>query len=278
VRVAAVQLQCTPEDETVRQRAAELVRRGADEGADLVVLPELFASLGRRRSMLEAAEPLRGPTVDWASALALETGAWLVAGSFVERAEDGRTFNTSPLLAPDGRLAAHYRKVHLFDVTVDGAANRESDTFAAGDGPIVAALDSLPGAPTLGLTVCYDLRFPELYRIETLLGASIVAVPAAFTAATGRAHWDVLVRARAVENTTAVIAADQWGEAPNGIVSHGHSMIVDAWGTVLAEAPDEGDTVITADIDLTAQAELRERLPSLANRRPAAYHWPATEG
>ena len=261
----------------MRERAAELVR-GRAGGADLVVLPELFASLGRRRAMVEAAEPLDGPTVGWASALARQTGAWLVAGSFVERAEDGRLFNTSPLLAPDGRLAAHYRKVHLFDVTVDGATNRESDTFASGEGPVVSPLDSLPGSPRLGLTVCYDLRFPELYRIEALLGAAVVAVPAAFTAATGRAHWDLLARTRAVENTTAVVAADQWGEGPNGIVSHGHSMIVDAWGTVLAEAPEEGDTVVTAELDLGAQAELRERLPSLANRRPAAYRWPDAEG
>ncbi|MCD9624178.1 carbon-nitrogen hydrolase family protein [Rhabdothermincola salaria] len=278
MRVAAVQLQCTPDGDAARGRAAELVARGASDGADLVVLPELFASLGRRAAMVEAAEPLHGPTVEWASRLARETGVWLVAGSFVERADGGRLFNTSPLFAPDGRLVAHYRKVHLFDVTVDGAANRESDTFAAGDGPVVHTLDTLPAAPTVGLTVCYDLRFPELYRIEALLGASVVAVPAAFTAATGRAHWELLVRARAVESTMALVAADQWGEAPNGIVNHGRSMVVDAWGTVLAEAPEEGDTVVTADIDLRAQAELRERLPSLANRRPSAYRWPDGEG
>jgi deaminated glutathione amidase len=274
VRVAAVQLRCGSDPHDTCRRGADLVRQAGGEGADLVVLPELFASLGRRTAMVEAAEPLDGPTVAWAGALARETGTWLVGGSFVERADDGRLFNTSPLLAPDGRLVAHYRKVHLFDVTVEGAANRESDTFSPGDGPVVAPLDTLTQAPTLGLSVCYDLRFPELYRIEALLGASLLAVPAAFTAATGRAHWELLVRSRAVEDQVAVIAADQWGESPSGIVCHGHSMIVDAWGTVLAEAPDEGDTVILADIDLAAQAELRERLPSLANRRPAAYRWP----
>jgi deaminated glutathione amidase len=274
VRVAAVQLRCGSDPEDTRRRAADLVRQASHDGADLVVLPELFASLGRRATMVAGAEPLDGPALGWATSLARGTGVWLVAGSLVERADDGRLFNTSPLLAPDGRLVAHYRKVHLFDVTVEGAANRESDTFSSGDGPVVAALDTLSQAPVLGLSVCYDLRFPELYRIEALLGASLVAVPSAFTAATGRAHWELLVRSRAVEDQVAVIAADQWGEAPNGIVCHGHSMIVDAWGTVLAEAPDEGDTVILADLDLAAQAELRERLPSLANRRPAAYRWP----
>jgi predicted amidohydrolase len=271
VRVAAVQLQCTPDVGEVQTRAAGLVHRAADEGADLVVLPELFASLGRRAAMVAAAEPLAGPTTTWAAALARSESLWLVAGSFVERADDGRLYNTSCLLDPTGALVAHYRKVHLFDVTVDEAATRESDTFAAGDGPVVTPLTTVATAPVLGLTTCYDLRFPELFLAEALAGAAIVAVPSAFTAATGRAHWDVLVRARAIENQVAMIAAGQWGESPDGIIRHGHSMVVDSWGTILAEAPDEGDAVVIADLDLDAQAERRERLPNLANRRPDAY-------
>lgn len=271
MRVAAVQLQCVPDAAEVRTRAAGMVERAVDEGSTLVVLPELFASLGRRSDMVAAAEPRNGPTVRWASALASAHGCWLVAGSFVERADDGRLFNTACLLDPEGALVASYRKVHLFDVTVDGAATLESDTFAAGDEPVVATLTGLATEPVLGLTTCYDLRFPELYLTEALMGANVIAVPSAFTAATGRAHWELLVRARAVENQVAIVAAGQWGESPDGIVRHGHSMVVDAWGTVLAEAGAEGDAVVVADLDLAALDELRTRLPSVANRRPDAY-------
>jgi predicted amidohydrolase len=276
VRVAAVQMQCRPDPDAAREAADALVYRAAADGADLVVLPELFAALGRREAMVAAAEPLDGPTVGWAAHRARAERCWLVAGSFVERDPDGRLYNTSPLISPDGRLVACYRKVHLFDVGVEGAATRESETFSPGPGPVTCAVDTAPTAPVLGLTTCYDLRFPELFLAEALLGASIIAVPSAFTAATGRAHWELLVRTRAVENQVAVVAADQWGTSPDGIVRHGHSMVVDAWGTILAEAGAEGDAVVVADVDLDAQTRIRERLPSLANRRPGAYRPPAS--
>ena len=154
------------------------------------------------------------PTLAWASEQARAHGLHLVAGSFVERDGD-RLFNTSCLVGPDGELVASYRKVHLFDVGVPGAETRESDTFSPGPGPVVAPLGD--GGPGLGLTVCYDLRFPELYRIEALMGASIVTVPAAFTRATGEPHWELLLRARAVEDQVAVVAAAQWGTSPDGI-------------------------------------------------------------
>jgi predicted amidohydrolase len=274
VRVAAVQVRCQGDADDVRGHTAGLVQRAAADGADLVVLPELFASLGRRSALVAAAEPLDGPTTRWAAATAAANRTWLVAGSFVERSDDGALHNTSCLVDPTGAVVATYRKVHLFDVDVDGAVSHESDVFAAGPGPVVAPLTTVAGDPRLGLSVCYDLRFPELYRIEALQGASVVAVPAAFTAATGRAHWELLLRARAVENQVAVVAAGQWGTSPDGIVRHGHSMVVDAWGTVLAEAPAEGDAVVVADLDLAAQEAVRRRLPSLANRRPGAYPWP----
>jgi predicted amidohydrolase len=285
MRVAAIQLQCGPDRAGNLVRAATLVGRATEQDAELVVLPELFASLGRTTEMRAAAEPLEGPTVAWASALARKHNCSIVAGSFVER--DGeQLFNTSVLLDPDGALIAHYRKVHLFDIDVAGATSRESDTFSAGDDAVVAPLSqattpdgskpasSTPDTTTLGLTICYDLRFPELFRIEALRGAQIIAVPSAFTAATGVDHWELLVRARAVENQVAIIAAAQWGTSPDGVGRHGHALIVDAWGTVLAEAPGGGDAVIVAEIDLDAIANLRKRLPSLANRRPDAYRWP----
>jgi predicted amidohydrolase len=221
--------------------------------------------------MRAAAEPLDGPTLAWAAEQASTLGVHLVAGSFVERDAD-RLFNTSCLVGPDGELVAAYRKVHLFDVGVHGAATRESDTFSAGAGPVVASLGA--GGPGLGLSVCYDLRFPELYRIEALMGAHVVTVPAAFTRATGEPHWELLVRARAVEDQVGIVAAAQWGTSPDGIVRHGHALVVDPWGRVLADAGPEGDGLAVADLDLVDLDAVRARLPSLANRRPEAYPWP----
>jgi predicted amidohydrolase len=195
--------------------------------------------------MRAAAEALDGPTVAWAASLAREHHCTILAGSFVER--DGeQLFNTSVLIDPDGAIVGHYRKVHLFDVAVEGATSRESDTFSAGDDAVVATLTD---GTRLGLTICYDLRFPELFRIEALRGAQLIAAPSAFTAATGADHWELLVRARALENQVAVIAAAQWGTSPDGVRRHGHALIVDAWGTVMAEAPGEGDVVIAAEVD-----------------------------
>lgn len=263
VRVAAVQLRCEPDADAVRDRAAALVAEAAGDGARLVVLPELFASLGRRAAMVAAAEPLDGPTSAWAAAVAERTGCWLVAGSFVERAADGRLFNTSCLFAPDGRRVTHYRKVHLFDVTVPGAETRESDTFAAGDRPVVVPLDGIPGEPGLGLTVCYDLRFPELYR--AMPDVDIIVVPSAFTATTGRAHFETLIRARAIENLAYVIAPAQGGYHLSGRETHGDSMIVDPWGVVLDRLP-RGSGVVIANLNPAYQASLRKSLPALKHR------------
>ena len=270
MRVAAIQLHCSADHDDNLARAAALVGEAAGQGAELVVLPELFASLGRTAAMRAAAEPLDGPTTARAAALARRHQISIVAGSFVERDGD-QLFNTSCLIGPTGGLLADYRKVHLFDVDVEGAISRESDTFSAGEDAVVA---TLPDGTRLGLTICYDLRFPELFRIEALRGAQMIAVPSAFTAATGADHWELLVRARAVENQVAVIAAAQWGTSPDGVRRHGHALIVDAWGTVLAEAPGDGDVVVIADLDPDATGMVRRRLPSLANRRPQAYHWP----
>ena len=275
MRVAAVQMRCSGDRADDLQRAEALVSAAAAQRAELVVLPELFSTLGTSGDMRTAAEPLHGPTLLWARAVAAELGCSLVAGSFVER-EGEQLFNTSCLVDSNGVLLASYRKVHLFDTAVDGAGARESATFSAGDDAVVSLLPDRSNHNTtkLGLTICFDLRFPELFRIEALRGARVIAVPSAFTAATGRAHWDLLVRARAIENQVAVIAAAQWGVSPDGVARYGHALIVDAWGTVLAEAPGEGDRVIVADIDLIEIEQIRRRLPSLATRRPSAYRWP----
>jgi deaminated glutathione amidase len=270
MRVAAVQLNSTDDKERNLEVAERLVRAAAADRAELVCLPEKWNVLGGSDALLQGAEPLDGPTLSAARAWARELGIHLVAGSIAERAEgQERLFNTSVLIDPRGEDIATYRKIHMFDVEVEGVAYRESEHEQGGDEIVTAPL----GEVELGLTVCYDLRFPELYRILAVRGARIITVPSAFTAPTGRAHWDVLLRARAIENQAFVIAPNQIGQAPPHYDSYGHSAIVDPWGMVLATAPDE-ECFVAADLDLAAQEQVREKLPSLANRRPGAYRWP----
>jgi len=250
--------------------AERLVRAAAEDGATLAVLPEKFNVIGTHDQLVEGAEPLDGPTVAWARDLARELSIDLVAGSIVEqRPGRDKLANTSVHIGPDGEIRAAYRKIHMFDVTVGGREYRESDAEEAGDEIVV----SEAGDVSLGLTVCYDLRFPELYRILAVRGARVLTVPSAFTAVTGAAHWDTLVRARAIENQAFVVAADQIGVHPGGNESYGGSQIVDPWGDVLARAADE-ECFVAADLDFERQDEVRTTLPSLANRMPAAYRWP----
>ena len=271
LRAAAVQLTATPDKARNLQTADRLVRVAAADGATLVLLPEKWMVLGRGDDLKAGAEPLDGPAATWARETARELGIDLVAGSISERVEgQDKLRNTSLHIGPDGEVRATYRKVHMFDVEVDGTAYRESEHEEAGDEPVLSAT---AGGVELGLSVCYDVRFPELYRVLAVRGARILLVPAAFTLATTREHWATLVSARAIENQCFVVAANQIGEHAPGLRSGGRSMIVDPWGVVLATAPDS-ETVITADLDLAAQDAVRERFPSLANRRPAAYRWP----
>jgi len=222
--------------------------------------------------MAAGAEPLDGPSIEWARDLARELRVDFVAGSIVERAEDGgRPYNTSVHVGPDGELRGVYRKLHLFDVEVGGTVYRESDSERPGDEIVVS---QLADGTALGMTVCYDLRFPELFRILAVRGARVIVVPSAFTLATTRDHWEVLVRARAIEDQAFVVAPNQIGEHYAGHRSGGRSLIVDPWGLVLAQAPDR-EAVAVADLDLAAQDDVRARLPSLANRREDAYHWPS---
>ena len=181
--------------------------------------------------------------------------------------------NTSVHISPAGEVRAVYRKLHMFDVEVAGRTYHESELEQPGDEIVMS--QTADGVP-LGMSICYDLRFPELYRILAVRGALIVALPAAFTLATTRDHWETLVRARAIENQAFVIAANQIGTHPDGMQSGGRSLIVDPWGVVLAQAAD-GEGHIAAELDLERQREIRASLPSLANRRPGAYRWPGQE-
>ena len=268
MRAAAVQLNSTGEKDRNLEAAERLVRAAAADGAELVALPEKWNLLAAGDELLAGSEPLDGPSLTAARDWARELGIHLLAGSVSERGAE-KAFNTSVLIDPEGEDLAVYRKIHMFDVDVGEVSYRESDHEEPGTEIVTAPLGEL----VAGLTVCYDLRFPELYRILAVRDARLIAVPSAFTAATGRDHWEVLLRARAIENQVFVLAPNQTGEAPPHFASYGHSAIVDPWGRVLALIP-EGEGFVAADLDLAEQERIRVSLPSLANRRPQAYVWP----
>jgi len=272
MRAAAVQLNSNEDKARNLAAADELSRAAAADGAELIVLPEKFNVLGTREHYAEGAETLEGPTIAWAREIALELHVDLVAGSIVER-RDGREklSNTCVHVGPDGDVRGVYRKIHMFDVVVDGVEYRESESEEPGGEIVVSELGD---GEQVGLTVCYDLRFPELFRILAVRGATVITLPAAFTKVTGKAHWEILVRARAIENQAFVVAAGQVGMHPEEKESFGHSMIVDPWGEVLAMVQGEGPGWCAAELDFTRQAEVREKLPSLANRVASAYDWP----
>jgi predicted amidohydrolase len=270
VRAGAIQLNAGEDIDRNLETADRLVRQAASLGAELVVLPEKWTVLGTREQMQAGAQTLEGPAINWGRGVAAELGLDLLAGSIFEFVPDQeKGANTSVHIGPDGELKAVYRKIHLFDVEVDGSVYAESATEQPGDEIV---LTELAGGVKLGLSVCYDLRFPELYRILAMRGAEAIAVPSAFTLPTTRDHWEVLVRARAIENQCFVIAPNQIGDHPGNLRSGGRSLIVDPWGLVLAGAPDV-ETAIVADLDFSVLRDVRRRLPSLARRRPEAYRW-----
>jgi predicted amidohydrolase len=270
MRAAAVQLNSTDDKERNLETAERLVRDAARDGAELIALPEKWNLLGPGAALRAGAEDLDGPTLSAVRSWARELGVHVVAGSISERvAERDKLSNTSVLVGPDGEMAAAYRKIHMFDVDVGGVAYRESEHEEPGTEIVVSSAADVP----VGLTVCYDLRFPELYRILAVRGARVITVPAAFTLHTGKDHWEPLLRARAIENQAFVLGPNQIGEAPPHYNSYGRSMIVDPWGVPLATAPDE-ECFVAADLDFALQDRIRESLPSLANRRPESYRWP----
>ena len=270
MRVGAVQLNATEDTDRNLDTADRLVREAAGKGAEVVVLPEKWSVLGTDEHMTAGAEALDGRCISWARSTAGELGIDIVAGSIVERV-DGRdkAANTSVHVSADGEVRAVYRKLHMFDVEVDGDLYAESAHEDAGDEVVVS---ELPGGVKLGLTICYDVRFPELYRMLAVRGATVVTVPAAFTLATTRDHWEVLLRARAIENQCFVIAPNQIGAHPPGHRAGGRSLIVDPWGLVLASAPD-AETSIVADLDFDTLESVRKRIPALTHRRTDVYGW-----
>ena len=266
--VAVIQMSSTPNKEENKVTAEALIRTAVSDGAEFVALPELWNCHGLEEVYKANAEPVPGPTTEFLSGLARELGIYVLGGSILEHANSERMYNTSTFFTPDGDLAAVYRKIHLFDVKAPDREYLESAGIAPGE-EIVAAK---AGSAILGLSVCYDVRFPELYRLLTLRGAEILAVPAAFTLQTGKDHWELLLRARAVENQAFVIAPAQWGQKADGRWTYGRSMVVDPWGTVLAQCPDR-DGYALASLDLDCLKRLRAEFPALKNRRPESYGW-----
>ncbi len=260
---AAVQMTASSSKEENLAKAETFVRLAAERGAALVVLPEVFSWRGRHKKEPEQVESIPGPTTQRLQDLATRLGIHLLAGSFLEKSDEVRAYNTSLLINPQGALLAQYRKIHLFDVDIPGQVSiRESDSMKPGEEVVVA---STP-LGTVGLSVCYDLRFPELYRGLSRKGAEIISVPSAFTFPTGAAHWEALLRARAIENQVYIIAPNQIGKNVYGFADYGNSMIIDPWGKIIARAPDR-ECFITAEIDLDYLEKVRKELPCLAHQR-----------
>lgn len=266
MRVAALQMNSGTEPGPNLDALHKLARAAAEQGVQYALSPEVCIVYPENREQLRGvAGPWQGnAAVARCAEIARETGLWLHVGSLAVALPDGRFANRSVLFRPDGMIAATYDKIHLFDATLPGLkAYRESDTYAAGDAAVVADAAGMK----LGLTICYDMRFPALYRTLAEAGARVIAVPAAFTVPTGEAHWHVLLRARAIETGCFVIAAAQAGQHQNGRSTYGHSLIVDPWGKIIGELGGEGEGVLVADLDLGDVADARGRVPALANAR-----------
>lgn len=262
--VALIQLDAGEDVTANVALAEELTREAARAGARFIALPEMyhFRSTGQPATL--PGESIPGPSTRGLQAIAAEFQAAILAGSVCEAiAGSFRVHNTSVLIAPDGSLAATYRKIHLFDVEVDGVAIRESDWYVPGDTTVSAVVLG----HRVGLSICYDLRFPELYRRHADERAEILTVPASFTATSGAAHWECLLRARAIENQAFVLAPGQTGAGSGGVRTYGNSMVVDPWGVVLARGGDDGNEIVVATLDFGRLAEIRRRLPALGHRR-----------
>jgi len=263
MRVAVCQLNSRTDRAANLATALELLDRAAAAGADLAVLPEYTDYLGPA-AQAPAPEPIDGPYATALAKAAATHQMWVVGGSFREIGPDpDRIYNTSPVFDRTGALAAAYRKIHLYDVEIPGRVSfHESRSVAPGEQTVVVEVEGV----LVGLSICYDLRFPELYRRLVAAGAQVLVVPAAFMLHTGRDHWEVLLRARAIENQCYVLAAAQIGDHDPGRTCYGRSLVVDPWGTVLAQAPDQIGVTVT-DLDFTRLAQIRAELPSLAHRR-----------
>lgn len=274
MRVGIVQMDSKPDKAANLRKARELVQEAVGKGASLLGLPEYFNYIGPAQEESAEAETVPGPTTRMLSSLAKEHGIWLHGGSLLEKVSGRkRMYNTTVVFDPNGEIVARYRKIHLFDIEIkDGPTFTESDSKASGDEIVLFKL----GEVKVGLTICYDMRFPELYRILTLRGARIIMTPSAYTYFTGKDHWEPVLRTRAIENQTYIVAPAQVGTKP-GFQTYGHSLVIDPWGNIIAEAEDR-ETVLVADLDMDYLERIRKEIPCLNNRRPLIYDWPLESG
>ena len=271
LNVAIIQMNSQDDKQANIAAALDLIDRAAETGARLVALPEVWPYLGPDDANRDQAETIPGPITELLAQRARRHGIYIHGGSIYEtRSSDPRMFNTTVVIDPTGEIIARYSKIHMFDVVLDGVAEyQESATVTPGDEVTITEIDGV----LVGLAICYDLRFPELFRILALKGAQAIMLPAAFTLMTGRDHWETLIRARAIENGLYMIAPAQWGTYPPSNWCYGRSMVVDPWGTVVTTASD-GVGIAYATVDPSRVATVRRQIPSLANRRPEAYTWP----
>jgi predicted amidohydrolase len=269
VTVAAVQLSSGVDAAHNVDDAIALVNEAADRGATYIQLPEYFNYLGPSKGFVDVAESIPGPTTERMADVAATRKVTIHVGSLLETTPTkGKFYNTSVVMNGTGHIVATYRKIHLFDIDVPGAnVQRESDAIAPGHELVLVNVANVQ----LGLSICFDLRFPELYRELAQSGADVLAVPAAFNAVTGRAHWEILIRSRAIENHAFVVAAAQVGTTAEGIATFGHSMIVDPWGEILAESTSSGPEVVTAVLDLDEVTNRRQQIAVMDFRRPDLY-------
>jgi predicted amidohydrolase len=264
---AAVQMKSGPDKRANVAEASARIREAAGAGSQLIVLPEVFAWRGGHAQERHEAEPIPGPTTDAMAALARELGIHLVAGSLLETREAGELpFNTTTLFGPSGDLLALYRKIHLFDVDLPGRVTVRESAMRAPGTDVVSVATSLG---RIGLAVCYDLRFPELFRRLAEQGSEVVVMPSAFTRPTGQAHWETLLRARAIENQCFMIAPNQYGAGAQGFHDYGNSLVIDPWGVVLARGGDDEPAIVSATLEAAVLDRVRRELPSLTHRRLA---------
>jgi predicted amidohydrolase len=269
--VAVLQMNSGEDKSKNVETALRLIDEAASTGARLVVLPEIWTYLGSDEGNRENADVIPGPVTDALAAKAKQHSIYVHGGSILEKRDgEPKLFNTTVVFDPSGELVAQYSKIHMFDVVLDGVASyQESNTVQRDEEIVTFDLDGT----TVGLAICYDLRFPELFRILTLRGADVIVLPAAFTMTTGKDHWEVLIRARAIENQVYMVSCGQYGPDSSGKWCYGRSLIADPWGTVLATAPDR-EYVLRATVDLDYLQKVRRQVPSVQNRQADLYRWP----
>lgn len=262
MKVAAVQMTSGKDKEKNLKQAERLITFACKKKATFVVLPEVFNFRGGLDEAVKAAENIPGYSTNYIAKFAKKYKIWILIGSMMEK-DARKPFNTSVLINPKGKIIAKYRKIHLFDIKLQGKELFESKRNQAGTTPKIVNINKAK----IGLSICYDLRFPELYRMYSKKGTEIICIPSSFTHVTGKAHWHTLVRARAIENLSYVIAPNQAGIGSSGIRTYGHSLIVNPWGNILAEGPANKEAVIFADIDLSCLKNIRRNLPALEHRK-----------